>query len=521
MTRPLRAALAAAALLLIIPGIALGRHATSTLHARYLVVIVMDGYRPDYMALAPMHNLHALMASGMTYTRAWVGQLETETPTGHATIATGVYPRKHGVIGFVWKDPTLQNITWMPTDTRLINAGDMENLIEGGGVPTLSDLLHSQNPAAKSVAISGEKFYAVDAMGTGADYIVYGDSYGKNYGWIAPVSIGRHIAPARAHLSNLKIHSAADPLTEDRFVARIALRMVATVRPRMLLLNLPGADIEGHRSGGVTAPVAIHNVDTNVDHILYQITSTYRHLGIYNQTLFVVTADHGMLPNGHIVPRQAMYNTVRATGAPLLEMDFLSTAGYVFLRNPSDAPRVASAVVAKHFRWVEGALYKVSVPGGFAFRVEPQTAKQLGPSLTRAYLDLADTFASATSPDVVFPYAEDTLGEIVKGYGPHWGTHGGLSWRVQHIPLIMSGPGVRRGTSYFPAKLADIAPTIERLMGFPIPKGVDGVVLGDALTHPASGDVAHERAVAASRSADVDALKAHSIAQHALVLDNQ
>lgn len=522
MRLPRRAILAGAALLLlIIPGIALGHRGAVARRAKYLVVIVMDGYRPDYMAEAPMHHLRALMRSGMTYTRAWVGQLETETPTGHATIATGVYPKKHGVIGFVWKDETLQNITWMPTDTRLLDAGDMENLIEAGGAPTLSDLLHRQNPAAKSTAISAEKFYAADAMGTGADYIIYGDSYGKNYGWIVPTSIGRHVAPPGAHLSNLRIHSAADPLTEDRFVAHVALRMAAKVRPRMLLLNFPGADIEGHRSGGVTYPFAIHNVDVNIDNIISQITAEYRRLGIYKQTLFVVTADHGMVPNIHIAPRHAMYAAVRATGAPTLEEDFTSTAGYVFLRNPADAPRVAAAVVAKHFPWIEGALYKVSVHGHFAFRAYPATAQALGPKVTRAYLDLADTFACATGPDVVLPYVEDTIGYRVKGYGPHWGTHGGLSWRVQHIPLILSGPGVRRGTSTFPAQLADIAPTIERLMGFPVPRAVDGVVLSNALTHPASGDLARQRAVSARRSADVDALKAHSAAQHALKLDNQ
>jgi predicted AlkP superfamily pyrophosphatase or phosphodiesterase len=47
---------------------------------KYLVLIVMDGFRADYASLAPMPALKALMHEGMTYNRAWVGQLESVTP---------------------------------------------------------------------------------------------------------------------------------------------------------------------------------------------------------------------------------------------------------------------------------------------------------------------------------------------------------------------------------------------------------------------------------------------------------
>jgi arylsulfatase A-like enzyme len=487
----------------------------------YLVLIVMDGFRPDYFSQAPMHHIHMLMRSGMTYTRAYVGQLETETPTGHATVATGAYPRTHGVMGFVWKDPTGQNISWMPTNLQLLNAGDMEQLIESGGTPTLSDVLHKSYPNALSVSLSGEKYYAADAMGPGANYIVYGDSLGSNQGSIVATAIGKHLPPARAGLKSLTIHAGADPLTEDTWAGDLALQLVQKLHPHMLLVNLPGPDIEGHRSGGVTAPVAIKNVDVGVDAVLAKLIAAYKKAGIYKRTTFVITADHGMIPNGHIINKKEMYAGARATGVPLLEEDFLGTAGYIFLRNPSDSRKVAADMVAHHYKWVEGALYKVRAKTGWAFKADPTTAKSLGPSLTRAYIHLADTFASPSSPDVVLPFYEDTIGLITKIYGAHWGTHGGLSWRVQHIPLIISGPGVRHGTSSFPAQLVDVAPTAEHLMGLPVPKSVDGVVLANALKHAPASEKRVQRSVASSRSADVDALRQHSIAQHGMVLSNQ
>ena len=74
--------------------------------AQYLVLIVMDGFRPDHRELAPMPALDALARSGTVYDRAWVGQLESETPASHATLSTGAMPRNHRIIGFEWRDPS-------------------------------------------------------------------------------------------------------------------------------------------------------------------------------------------------------------------------------------------------------------------------------------------------------------------------------------------------------------------------------------------------------------------------------
>lgn len=482
---------------------------------KYLVMIVMDGFRPDYLNLALMRHLRTLMRQGTTYSRAWVGQLETQTPTGHATLATGIYPRKHGVIGFGWRDLSINNFTWMATDRHQLDAGRMEGLIEAGGVPTLSDLLHHQDPQAKSASISGEKYYAADALGTGADYILYGRRLGKKQTQgIAVAPIGKHIPPASTGYQKEAVRAVPYPWVEDLFVAHLGVRLLHTVRPRMLLMNFPGSDIWGHVTGGVINPVQMRHIAKNLDHAIGIVIDAYKRAGLYNRTLFLVTADHGMVPNFHLVPTKAMYSLMKHTSVLSLENDFLSTGGYIYLRNPADAPSVAKQMVDRHFRGVEGALYK---DGAGSCKADPETARTLPTDLTRAYLHLCGTLAGPNGPEVVLPFAEDTMGLVV----PHhtrWGNHGGLSWAVQHIPLILSGPGVRKSVQTFPAQLVDVAPTIERFLGLQVPKGVDGVVLGDSFIHPLSGDLKKEQSEMDSRASDVEALSRRSRAQKSAVI---
>jgi hypothetical protein len=451
-----------------------------------------------------MRHLHELMARGMTYDTAWVGQMESETPTGHATIATGVYPRKHGVVGFGWRDTATGAFTYMPTDLRLIRAGNLTRLMEQDGVPTISDLIHTAHRQDITISMSGEKYYAAATMGAGADYVLYGKDL-KNV--FRPVVISPNVPPAGSHYLAVKGDSALD--MQDRFVASLAVQMVRTMRPRALFVNLPSTDIAGHYYGGMRAPKDMTTIIKGADWAIGQVLNEYKRLGLLDRTVFVVTADHGMASNRHVVPIQSMYAAVRDANGLALDEEFRITAGSIWLREPQRGPALAAALAAKRFPGVEGALYK-NASGSFS--AEPSTAAKLPQALLQAYLDLANTEAGPTGPEVLLPYGEDTTGLTVQGK-KLWGSHGGFSWGVQGIPLVMAGPGIRHGLSHFPAKLVDIAPTIEHLLDLPVPAGVDGVLLSDALTRATATELTAQKAVESPRLADVRALRAHSSAQ--------
>lgn len=472
----------------------------------YLVLIVMDGFRPDYATLAPMHHLHDLMKRGTTYDNAWVGQMESETPTGHATIATGVYPRRHGVVGFGWRDPSTGQFTWTPTDLRLIRAGSLARTIEQSGVPTISDLIHAHDPDAVTASMSGEKYYASATMGVGADYVLYGRD--TKHGEKA-TAIGPNVPPAASRVMSVTAQDST-PQMQDQFSASLAVQLARTVRPRALLVNLPGADIAGHLNGAMRDPADMAPVIRGDDYAIGRIVSAYQKLGLLERTIFVVTADHGMAANDRTVPVHPMYDTVRAANALALDEEFRITVGSIWLREPQRAQSLATVMAAKRFPHVEGALYRTSFDGPFT--AESQTAAHLPKDVLQAYLDLANTEAGPTGPQVVLPYEEASTGLVLK-HRKRLGTHGGFSWGVQHIPLVIAGPGVAHGVSHFPASLVDVAPTVERLLGLPVPAGVDGVLLADALRHPAAQERSAEQSVQPRRGDDVNAIRRHSLAQ--------
>jgi hypothetical protein len=144
----------------------------------YVVLIVLDGARLEYFNVSGIPHVRSLIRNGTEYTNAFAGILESETPSGHASIATGSEPRKTGIPSFWWA--TSENIQVSLFSPAKIRAGDMEKIIQRSGVPTLAGLVHAKTRDAKVVALSGSKYYAADAIGgPDADITMYFQSTAK------------------------------------------------------------------------------------------------------------------------------------------------------------------------------------------------------------------------------------------------------------------------------------------------------------------------------------------------------
>jgi predicted AlkP superfamily pyrophosphatase or phosphodiesterase len=94
--------------------------------APLLVVISIDGLRPDYVTAADAHgakvpNLRRLMKEG-TYADGVTGVVPTVTYPSHTTLVTGVWPAKHGILANTTFDPLQRNYQgwyWYTEDIRV------------------------------------------------------------------------------------------------------------------------------------------------------------------------------------------------------------------------------------------------------------------------------------------------------------------------------------------------------------------------------------------------------------------
>src|SRR5271170_1535568 len=81
---------------------------------RALLVISIDGMRPDYVSAADRHglkipNLRRIEETG-AHARGVRGVLPTVTYPSHTTIMTGVWPVKHGISANTTFDPLGKNL---------------------------------------------------------------------------------------------------------------------------------------------------------------------------------------------------------------------------------------------------------------------------------------------------------------------------------------------------------------------------------------------------------------------------
>jgi arylsulfatase A-like enzyme len=246
------------------------------------------------------------------------------------------------------------------------------------------------------------------------------------------------------------------------------------VKPQVLLLNLPLTDEVGHASGGITKMKVMTPVLKNVDVQLGKLMDAYKKAGIYDQTLFVVTADHGMTPRLKIIDDTILKNILTGQVAvPGGRADY-------YLNNPENAWFIAEMISVFKIEGIDAVYYKtINENGGYIYKPTFTTSETLPKDLDSCFRYLGATYASAKSPDLIIITRENWKFANSKMVGDH----GQPTWNNQHIPLIFAGPGVKKGISDSTARLVDIAPTIISLIGLK-PIGMDGVVLADIKQNP-------------------------------------
>jgi len=476
----------------------------------YAVVLVVDAARFDEFDPARMPNLAKLMAAGTTYDHAWVGQLPSVTESSHATIGSGVLPKRHLILGDTWRIPGTEQMSPNLLDSTLTRTGYIGKLIRQTGSPSLAALVDQRWPGSVTAALSGHKIYAADGLGAGAaDFVAFGGSNAQKH--YVPSGIPGRV-PATAILKSPQLDLPAYPRTpglEDDWTTTLALKLLFKYHPRLMMINLPEVDTFGHLSG--TDATVMQPLMVNVDHQIGRIVAAYQRAGLYNQTDFIITADHGMVPATHTVDAQTVKAIVDKAGGQMLYEGHGDSMS-IWLKNPTAIPVVAKALSDADVPYVN-AVYMRNTSGKYQL-VSPVSRLQ-APGLDKAYGTLLNTFDQAEAPDIELMYDENTITmtPLFQQIGRK-GDHGGASWGAQHIPLVVAGPGIRAGyTSTYPARLVDIAPTVETLMQI-TPAHQDGVPLADAMLKPPAWATAQQSKRGQRLGPEVDALIQSAAAQH-------
>jgi arylsulfatase A-like enzyme len=269
-----------------------------------------------------------------------------------------------------------------------------------------------------------------------------------------------------------------------------------------MMINLPEVDIFGHAAG--TNATVMQPLVSNVDKQIGRLVAAYQRAGILSQTYFIVTADHGMTPAVHTINDSAIKSTIKSAGGQGL---YVGHGDYcqVWLRNPESIPRVAAALAKANLPNVDAVFMRD--PRGKYVMVSSAT-HLADPTVENAYSDLLSTFNEGEAPDIVLLYDENTI-TMTPTFAQtgRKGDHGGATWAAQHIPLVITGPGIRQGfRSSYPARIVDIAPTVETLL-LVQPYHQDGVPLADAMIDPPSWAGSGQLTRGPRLSADVQALQ--------------
>jgi Type I phosphodiesterase / nucleotide pyrophosphatase len=477
----------------------------------YVVLIVLDGARPEYFNVSGIPHVRSLMRNGTQYTNAFAGILESETPSGHVSIGTGSEPARTGVPSFWWA--TSENIRVSIFSPTKIRAGDMEKIIRRSGVPTLAGLVHEKFRNAKVVALSGSKYYAADAIGgPDADVTMYFQSTAK--GQFVPTYIPGHVPPAGLlNAPGLVTKSAQMPLgVQDHLAMTLATTTFQRMRQQVTLINLPEFDWPlGHVDGGVIDPQGVKTLMQAFDRDLGMLQDAYRKAGVLDRTLFVLMSDHGMMPLRHKVPESDITAAVSKAGTSLISQAYTSAA-YLWLKNESRAPLAAQNIARLNNPYIQAVYARTRTAKGFTYARITSSKLLYSGGTEAANQYLLNSFNGSNAPDVVVLFTEG-VGCEPGGQAKWKADHGGTSWQAQHIPLILSGPGIRSGhVSSYPARLIDVAPTVLQAMGASH-KRMQGIPLADALQAPPSWTAQWQQAASKRLMPVVTALQQQSHAE--------
>ena len=149
---------------------------------KLLVVIAVDQFSANLFNEYRPYFTSGLkeLASGTVFPNTYQSHANTETCPGHSTLLTGDYLFRTGIIGNTWIDQSIERadkIVYCAEDERLPGTSSSHYRVSPDHLmaPTLGDLMKSNWPQSRNVAVSGKDRAAVMMSGHNVDQRWYWD----------------------------------------------------------------------------------------------------------------------------------------------------------------------------------------------------------------------------------------------------------------------------------------------------------------------------------------------------------
>ncbi len=490
-----------------------------------------------------------LLDDGVVFTDATHDHAATETGPGHATLGTGVYPSHSGIVANDWLMGTEPGAARMycveDTSVAIVGAPGEQgrsprNLLHSG----FADWLVARYPAARAVSVSGKDRSAILMLGKAHGQAYWFDHATGRFvsstyymdtlpAWVSAFqeerlptllgdSVWRDSVPARwrpltegdtATWEGDGVHSAfphrfADEGRHGRpgafaewvggtpFVDRAVLGLAraaiandhlgADDVPDYLSVGLSQTDYVGHGYG----PFSREQLDNllRLDRELGDFFAYLDRTVGRGRWVAVLSADHGVLPQpevrermgepGRRVSSAELRQALQAARAAEAGDDAAAGAA----GEPSAAAQERAASAAERFDFVADAITYRELESG-------------APADSFVTL-FRHSFRRDRVPDAFGSIGIEIRlqpGDILSG-APRGTTHGSPYHYDRWVPLIFLGDGIPAARVRRHVATVDIAPTLARLAGVPVPDDLDGRAILDADGAPstASGGGAQE-----------------------------
>src|SRR5216684_932325 len=495
---------------------------------RLVVVITVDQLRPDYFERYRTQlrgGFAVLLKGGAVFTNAYQDHAVTETAPGHATILSGRVPAHTGIIS---------NLHGVQDSTAPVlgfsGVGASPARLRG---TELFDWLKAAEPAARALSVSGKDRGAILPLGHAKQQVYwysagvfttshyYADSLPT---WVQAFNAQRVpfraaatewtlLLPERAYpepdsvpyenqgrdvtfphrlpgdSQRAAVAFIATPTMDSLTLAFAlegtrALRLGAHGATDLLLVSLSTTDYVGHAFGPDSREIhdQVVRLDRYLGRFLEQLFVRYGR----NNVRVVLTADHGVTPYpersralGHPGAVRVIPDTIiqsanaaldqRAGGGDWLQLE----SGMLLLSDRAklvaQGVNVDSVVadVATRLRAMAGVA-RADRPADF-------TAKDTADPVSRRWMHQVPADGGVELVVTLKQYS------IWSYPNTPIAMHGQPTELDSHVPLILWGPGIRRGVYDGHVSTVDIAPTLARLLDLTPAEPLDGRVLSEAL----------------------------------------